>query len=453
MQDKHLAYAQLYAQLYPTEKQSALIVQNAVQMAFKSGRQDEVISLANILPDAASDEIRSEVNGLKAQAYFDRRDYVEAESVYRDLLVDPNLTAKSKQDLNNKLALSIYRQAESAMATAQREIAAREFLRIQREVPTSELAPVATYDAIAIFMDMTNWDEAILYSNLFKREYPKHSLQQDVTKKLSIAYLKADRGLDAAREFEKLSDYVANEEEKMAALWQAAELYREKTDYASALRAYREYAHTYKRPFAQNMEAMNRVAEIYTKLADSEKRVFWLREMVKADTKASKSEKTERTQYLAAGASFDLAELRRKEFAGIRLVHPLPKSLQAKKVAMQEAVKLYGQAAVYGHADFVTRSTLAIGEIYRQFSVSLLDSERPRNLNAEELDQYNILLEDQAFPFEDKAIEFYETNVNRIARGIYDPAVKASLEHLRTLFPARYDRPGKVETSVANINL
>ncbi len=451
--NKHLAYAQRYAQLYPNEKQSAQIVQNAVQLAFKSGRRDEVISLSDILPDAASSEIRAEVNVLKAQAYFDLENYGDAENVYRDLLVSPNLTANSKQDLNNKLALSIYRQAELAVNSSQKDVAAREFLRVQREVPTSELAPVATYDAIAILMDMSNWDEAIRYLNLFKREYPKHPLQQDVTKKLSVAYLNADRGLDAAREFEKLSDYVANEEEKMAALWQAAELYRQKADYASALRAYRDYAHTYKRPFAQNMEAMNHVAGIYAKLADSEKRTFWLREIVNADTKATKSAKTERTQYLAASASFDLAEMRRKEFAGMRLVHPLPKSLQSKKVAMQDAVKLYGQAAVYGHADFVTRSTLAIGEIYREFSVSLLESERPRNLNAEELDQYNILLEDQAFPFEDKAIEFYETNVNRIAQGIYDPAIKASLQHLRALFPARYDRPGKVETSVANINL
>lgn len=451
--NKHLAYAQLYAQLYPAESQSALIVQNAVQMAFKSGTRAQVISLANILPDTASGEIREEVNVLKAQAYFDLENYSEAENVYRDLLINPDLPAKTKQDLNNKLALSIYRQAESAAASAQRELAAREFLRIQREVPGSELAPVATYDAIAIFMDMSRWDEAIRYLNLFKREYPKHPLQQDVTKKLSVAYLNADRGLDAAREFEKLSDYVADEEEKMAALWQAAELYRQKSDYASALRAYREYAHTYKRPFAQNMEAMSRVAEIYTRIADPEKRAFWLREMVDADTKASKSAKTERTQFLAAGASFDLAEMRRQEFTNVRLVHPLPKSLQRKKSAMQEAVKLYGQAAVYGHADFVTRSTLAIGEIYRQFSVSLLESERPRNLNADELEQYNILLEDQAFPFEDKAIEFYETNVNRIAQGVYDPAIKASLAHLRVLFPARYDRPGKVETSVADINL
>ena len=118
---------------------------------------------------------------------------------------------------------------------------------------------------------------------------------------------------------------------------------------------------------------------------------------------------------------------------------------------MQDAVKLYGQAAVYGHAEFVTRSTLAIDDIYRNFSTSLLESERPRNLSADELDQYNILLEDQAFPFEDKAIEFYETNVSRIAQGTFDAATRSSLQQLKVLFPARYARPGKVETSIAQL--
>ena len=43
-----------------------------------------------------------------------------------------------------------------------------------------------------------------------------------------------------------------------------------------------------------------------------------------------------------------------------------------------------------------------------------------KNLDAIELEQYEILLEDQAFPFEAKAIEFYETNLGRIKDGAYN---------------------------------
>jgi TolA-binding protein len=449
--DKHLAFAKRYAELYAGEKQTPVILQNATQLAFKAGSLDRVIEFANILPDTAPTQIREEVNLLKAQALFDSQQYEEAELVYQDLLVNPDLSKSGRRDLGNKLALSIYRQAELAQKNKQPEEAARQFLRVHREIPESELAPTAMYDAIALFMNNGMWNESIDYLNRFKQLYPKHPFQADVSKKLSVAYLNSGRSLEAAREFEKLSDFGADAEEKMAALWHAAELYQGKGDLASAARAYTEYAKTYKRPYPQNLEAMGHLATIHGQLADTEKRRFWLREIINTDAKAAKSNKTARTEFLSAGASFDLAELRQQDFDKVRLVNPLPKSLQNKKTAMQDAVKLYGQSAVYGHPEFVTRATLAIGDIYRKFARSLLESERPKGLNADELEQYNILLEDQAFPFEDKAIEFYETNVSRISTGTFDPAIKTSLEQLKTLFPARYGRPGKVETSVGQL--
>ena len=39
-----------------------------------------------------------------------------------------------------------------------------------------------------------------------------------------------------------------------------------------------------------------------------------------------------------------------------------------------------------------------------------MDSERPKELSKVELEQYNVLLEEQAFPFEEKAIELHEVN-------------------------------------------
>ena len=66
-------------------------------------------------------------------------------------------------------------------------------------------------------------------------------------------------------------------------------------------------------------------------------------------------------------------------------------------------------------------------------------------LNEEELEQYNILLEDQAYPFEDKAIELYETNLGRIKDGTYTQWIESSLDRLKILFPTRFSRSGKYE--------
>ena len=58
--------------------------------------------------------------------------------------------------------------------------------------------------------------------------------------------------------------------------------------------------------------------------------------------------------------------------------------------------------------------------------------------------QYNILLEDRAFPFEDKAIEFYERNLRRVASVSFNDWLAKSRERLAVLFPVRYDRPAKM---------
>lgn len=53
-------------------------------------------------------------------------------------------------------------------------------------------------------------------------------------------------------------------------------------------------------------------------------------------------------------------------------------------------------------------------------------------------EQYDVLLEEQAFPFEEKAIELHETNAQRTGDGVYDQWVQRSFDVLAKLKPARY---------------
>jgi hypothetical protein len=69
-----------------------------------------------------------------------------------------------------------------------------------------------------------------------------------------------------------------------------------------------------------------------------------------------------------------------------------------------------------------------------------MDSDRPGNLNEMELEQYEILLEEQAFPFEEQAISLHEINMRRSWEGVYDDWVKRSFSELKKLMPARFDK-------------
>ena len=77
-----------------------------------------------------------------------------------------------------------------------------------------------------------------------------------------------------------------------------------------------------------------------------------------------------------------------------------------------------------------------------------MNSERPKGLSALELEQYNVLLEEQAYPFEEQAIALHEANAHRTAEHIYDDWVKQSFAALTKLLPGRYAKTEKGEAYV-----
>lgn len=442
--DQHLVFAERFVELYPKDSLTNNIALNASEHAFNAKRYNKVIDISNYISDSAQEKIHFNANSLKARAYLELKQFGDAEAVYLELADSRYTSRKARKDIDNSLGLAIYRQAEQAQNNKQLDLALNHFVRISRVAPKSSLAATGLYDAIALTIQNERWQQSIALSEEFKRLYPKHKRNAEVTQKLSVAYLKSDQKGKAAQEFERIAKFENNLDVKIAAQWQAAELYEAKNNIQAAIRAYRDYAHNYKKPYAQNMEAMYKLSGLYQKTGESQKRYFWQNNIRKADQKATKSSKTERTTFIASSTTLDLARQKQKEFSRTKLVEPIAKNLKRKKSAMQESVKLYGQASAYGIQDITTEATANIGDIYLDFSEALLESERPSNLSQDELEQYEILLEDQAFPFEEKAIEFYEVNLARTKDGTYDKWIQQSFDKLVTLFPVRYSRKGKI---------
>ena len=112
---------------------------------------------------------------------------------------------------------------------------------------------------------------------------------------------------------------------------------------------------------------------------------------------------------------------------------------------MERALDSYKEIMSYRIAEFTTESTYRVAEIYHHMGVSLMKSERPKGLNEEEAEQYNILLEEQAYPFEEKAIDIHASNIQRTKDGIYDDWIKKSMEILASIQPVRYQKKEKAQ--------
>src|SRR5690606_35411254 len=117
---------------------------------------------------------------------------------------------------------------------------------------------------------------------------------------------------------------------------------------------------------------------------------------------------------------------------------PLKRSLTPKRKAMETAMAAYKLAAEYQVAEVTTAATYEMAELYRTLAKDLMQSERPRNLKGDELEQYELLLEEQVFPIEEQAIQVHELNAARTKDGMNDEWVRKCLQVLAELKPARY---------------
>lgn len=443
--EKHLQYSLTSAQLYPNDSRYHSVAVHAAELAFNNQRYSDAIELANAVSDKATEKTLYSASNLKAQSYVKLEQFQQAETIFTDLLTQ-NLSKAEQRKQQENLALVIYQQAEADLKNQATETAIQNFARVAQQVPTSDIGPSSLYEAIALSMTHKQWDNAIAYIERFQQLYPKDALFKDASRQLSLAYLNSGQGVKAAQAFEQISSQEENPEIKMAALWQAAELYESKDNIDAAIRSYRSYANSYTRPYPQYMEAMYKLTQLYLKTNERDKVYFWQQKIASSDKQASRNIKTERTNFIASSVLLNLARDTRAKFTQRKLVEPLADNLRIKKQLMQEAIALYGQASTHNYADITTESTYAIGNIYQEFSRALLSSERPRHLKGEELEQYDILIEDQAFPFEEKAIEFYEINLARIkAEGVSNQWITQSYNQLITLFPVRYSRRGKMD--------
>src|SRR5690606_15698721 len=285
----------------------------------------------------------------------------------------------------------------------------------------------------------------------FRREHPDSRFAGEVTQKLAVAYLESGRGLEAAREFERIAAADGTEEPaRREALRTSAALYR------AAGQAEREGAvlgrtvATWPRPVGESIEAQARLAELAAARGDARARTALLHDIIAADAGAG-AERSDRTRYLAATAALELAEPVHRRFLAARITQPLAESLETKKKRMEDVLAAYGRAAEYGVAEVTTAATFRLGEVYREFARDLMESERPRDLDSDALAQYELLLEEQAFPFEEKAIELYEANAARVALGVWDEWVEKSYAALAELVPARYAKLERSEDVVTSL--
>ena len=419
------------------------------------------------LKPAPTDKEQISIWLLISHSQFNVERYADAEASYSKVLTMLPSKDKRSADVVDRIAASVYRQGEAFAnialaleaeipaleeqgrvseveikqdeATAKKLEAVEQFLRVAQISPTSKFRKTAEFDAGAYLLQAKQWERAIVVVSDYRKRYDPKKNDLGITGRLIAAFEGLEQFENAADELQFIVKNEKDPEKRRIAHYLSAEYYEKAENEAKALEGYRSYAHQYPQPFDLAMETRFRLSEMYRKKNQEPKRRYWLEKMIAEEAKAG-ANSTSRAKYLAAYSRNVFAKDYFDDYVKIKLTAPLNKSLPKKQKAMKLALSKYEQVLAYQVQEFTTQSTYYVASVYAQLSTDLLESERPKGFSEVELEEYGYLLEDQAYPFEEIAIESHQANVENSWNGFYDEWVAKSIQALSKLLPGSYDK-------------
>jgi tetratricopeptide (TPR) repeat protein len=431
-----------FADAFPAHEQAPAVLGAAVDDMYEMKDYRAAIASAGRLietyPDAASG-IRRSAWVVMAHGSFEVAEYAQAEHAYEQVLAATPESDESRAGLVDNLAASIYKQGELATGAEDHRAAADHFLRIRTAAPTSTIRPAAEYDAGAALIRLQDWTAAVEVLDAFRSTFPDHELRLEATKQIAHAHRQSGQIARAAGEYDRVAAESPDPELRREALLLAGELYEESAVHDRALDAYTRYVDTYPRPVETALETRLKIAAMHKAAGNEPGYHDQLEAIVRADADAGE-ERSGRTRALASRPALLLAERHYRHFVTVKLRQPFETSLQEKQQRMDVTIEAMERLVDYEIAEVTAAATYYIAETYLDFSRSLIESERPADLAPAELDAFELALDEEAFPFEEKAIGVHEKNIELMQAGVFNEWTEKSLGKLTTLMPGRYAR-------------
>ena len=429
-----------FADTFPAHEHAAAILGAAADDLYEMKDYPPAVTAAQRLIDTypnAEASIRRSAWLVVAHGSFEQAEYPRAETAYAQVLAVTPESDASHAALVDNLAASIYKQGELANQAGDFRVAAGHFLRIRTAAPTSTIRAAAEYDAGTALIKLEDWTTAASVLEAFRTAFPDHELNREATKQIALAYRESGQLARAAGEYELISSQSEDPAVRSEALLVAGDLYRQSDATYRALDVYQRYVAAFPHPVEPAVETRQKIAEIHKEGHDETSYRNELAEIVRIDGAAG-SERTARTRTLAARASLVLAEDLYRQFVAVRLRQPFEASLEEKKKRMDATIEAMDKLVDYEIADVTAAATFYIAETYFDLSRALATSDRPTDLKAEDLSAYEMALEEQAFPFEEKAIDVHAKNLESLQAGVFNTWTEKSLARLAELMPGRY---------------
>lgn len=414
--EKRLAQAyDNYIMLFPHSKETPLFLANNGVLYYRRNQFKEALKYFNTLvkhfPD--SEEI-DQARYAIMESYFGRGDFQSSEIIARRI-INSDVNEEIKFKARQRLAESVFLNAELLSQQKQYLQAGNEYRRVVRENSSAVFADLALFNAALEYDKASDFIRAMEIYQRLVDSYSKSAHVFDALNNLAFDYAELGEYGNAARTCEKLSEIHADPLKSRDALynanlyyikakdWQGAitvadrflhkyptdssteeiafelpDLYRQLGNHDEMLNAYDRYIKNYPHS-PRAVEAFLRKAKQYYRVDQGKTAIMELENAILKSKELGKLG-FDKNEFFAAEAEFTLASLQFKEYESISFHLPesdLNKSKEHKKRLLLEIVSHFSNAASYGTVRLY-EATFMIGLVYQNFAATWVAQEIPK---------------------------------------------------------------------------
>jgi TolA-binding protein len=489
--------ADLYATLFPKDKEIITVIYKNGQFFFDYGDYDEAIKRFGLIVERYPDDPNAGAAGDKIlEALGKAKDYENIEGWARRLKKTKAFASKDEQARMDKLIVgSVMKSGEKYAAQGKYDRAAEFFMRVPKEYPKDDKAPKALNNAAVVLEKAKKQDEAVAAYKELADKYPQTSeapealftaarieeniayydKAADLYEQLASKYPQNTHAADALRSAGVLRQSLGQHDRAIKHFGEYARRFKDKSDakevafhvglvreeqkdWKQAAASFADFARTYPGD-AKTIEAHTREADAYLSAGSDAK-------AKEASAKAlalysggghgargkgggkSAAASGEEAGYYAAQARYIQGELIFHDYERIKIAgkpKQLAKVLEEKAKLLEQAKSIYLDVVTYQSPEWATAALLRIGQGYEAYAKAMRNAPVPKDLNEEEKQVYRDELEKVVIVIEDKAIDAYKSGYAKALQiGVYNKHTQTIRQSLSRLAENEYPKENEI---------
>jgi cellulose synthase operon protein C len=474
--------ADIYATLFPNDKDIVTVIFKNGQFFFDYGDYDEAVKRFGLIVEGHPDDPNAGAAGDRIlESLSKAKDYENIEQWARRLKKTKPFAARSEQDrLDRMIVVAVMKSGEKYALQGKYAEAAGFFMRVPREYPKDPKAPQALHNAATIWERGKRPEEAVAAYQELADKYPQSPEAADALytaahieesiasydraavlyEQVVLRFPQSKHSAEALRnagvlrqtlgENEKAIQHYAtyarrykDHADAKELAFQVAVVRERQQDWKSAAQSFEEYVRAHPGD-GRTVEALTRGGEAHLKAGNDTRAKEALTRALGAANPRGRKGGDEDTRTWAAQARYLQGELVFRDYEKIKIAgkpKQLARVLDEKAKLLEQSKQIYLDVVTYQSPEWATAALLRIGQGYEAFAKAMRQAPVPKDLNSAEKQVYGDELEKLTVVIEDKAIDAYKSGYGKaLDIGVYNKHTQEIRRALSRLDEGNYPK-------------